>query len=78
MGLQIAVLIFMMTNAVAFGETVASVASRAASLAWPYRFCAVPVASRAGDIADGALDLTGEILRRAGKSILVHGAHSLR
>src|SRR6516162_7136880 len=27
--------------------TAASVASRAASLAWPYRFCTVPAASRA-------------------------------
>ena len=32
----------------------------------------------AGDIAYGALELTGEILRRAGDSIRLHGAYSLR
>jgi hypothetical protein len=37
----------------------------------------LPGSLRPGDIADGALDLTGEILRRAAKSILVHEVHSL-
>ena len=68
------------------GGGIRSVSSRILGLAVQilYRTCGLTGASRGlgfcvtGDIAEGALDLTGEIFCRAGNPILVHCAHSLK